>query len=126
MELANYFGGLSSINKEVWETFLKLLSPFASHVSEELWAHQGKTELLCSQPWPVYDPTLAEKETVEVPVQVNGKLRKRLLLSKSISDEEVKRQATEAVATYTEGQNILKIILIRRPSNILVNIVVGK
>ena len=126
MELANHFSSISIINNEVWKTFLKLLSPFAPHISEELWAHLGATEMLCSQPWPVFDPSIAEKETIEVPVQVNGKLRKRILLPKGLADEEVKKQATEAAAIYTQGQNVLKIILIRRPSSVLVNIVIGK
>jgi leucyl-tRNA synthetase len=124
MELANHFSGITVINNEVWKTFLKLLSPFAPHIGEELWAHLGISEMLCSQPWPVFDPAIAEKETIEVPVQVNGKLRKRLLLSKGLADEEVKAQAIEAAAAYTAGQKVLKIILIRRPSSILVNIVV--
>ena len=70
------------------ETAVSLIQPYAPHVAEELWERLGR-ERLWEQPWPVADPALLERETVEVVLQVNGKLRDRLLVPASISEEEL-------------------------------------
>jgi leucyl-tRNA synthetase len=125
MEIANHFSSLPTINIKHWEIFLRLLSPFAPHISEELWIGLGKSVLLCTQSWPIYDSSQIIKETLDIPVQVNGKLRQRIRLPQDATDEEIKAQALQAVATYTQGRNINRVIIARRSSNIIVNVVIG-
>ena len=72
------------------ETAVSLIQPYAPHVAEELWERLGH-ERLWEQPWPVADPALLERETVEVVLQVNGKLRDRLQVPASISEDEPSR-----------------------------------
>lgn len=125
MEIANHFGSLPTINIKHWEIFLKLLSPFAPHISEELWMILGKSELLCTQSWPIFDRSQIIKETLYIPVQVNGKLRKRIELPQDATDNEVESQALQAVSAYIQDRSISRVILVRRSSNILVNVVTG-
>ncbi|MFC1946320.1 leucine--tRNA ligase [Chloroflexota bacterium] len=124
MEMTNHFSGLDSVNVEQWDTFLKLLSPFAPHIGEELWAELGNTELLCTQKWPAYDISLLNQETQKVPVQVNGKLRKKIEVPINITDEHMKVHALEVVLSYTEGRDIERIIVAGGKSGKIVNIVV--
>jgi leucyl-tRNA synthetase len=125
MEIANHFSSLPTINIKHWEIFLRLLSPFAPHISEELWVGLGKSVLLCTQSWPIYDPSQIIKETLDIPVQVNGKLRQRIRLPQDATDEAVKAQALQAVTIYTQGRNISRVIIARRSSNMIVNVVIG-
>jgi leucyl-tRNA synthetase len=125
MEIANHFNSLPTINIKQWEIFLRLLSPFAPHISEELWVGLGKSALLCTQSWPIYDPTQIIKESLDIPVQVDGKLRQRIRLPQDATDEEIKAQALQAVAHYTQGRKIKTVIIVRRSTNIIVNVVIG-
>ena len=123
MEMANYFGGLDSVNVEQWEIFLKLLSPFAPYIGEELWAKLGKSDLLCTQMWPIYDASQVSGEIREIPVQVNGKLRTRISLSESATDAEIREQALEAVSSYIQQRPVIKVIVAGGKSSRIVNIV---
>jgi leucyl-tRNA synthetase len=125
MEMTNHFSSLPTIGSKHWEIFLMLLSPFAPHISEELWLGLGKSDLLCVQSWPKYDPVQIMKETVDIPVQVDGKLRQRIKVSQDATDEEIKAQALQAVAAYSQGRKINRVIIARRSSNIIVNVVIG-
>ena len=125
MEMANHFNSLPVINIDHWEVLLRLLSPFAPHICEELWARLGKTDLLYSQSWPFYDPLLITLETVEIPVQINGKLRQRIEVAVDAADEQIKERALKAVEDYIQGVNVQRIIVARSSSNILVNVVTG-
>ena len=58
-----------------------LLSPFAPHIAEELWQALGHEKSLAYEPWPEFDPALAKEDTVEVPVQINGKLRSKITVA---------------------------------------------
>ncbi|MEO5576953.1 MAG: class I tRNA ligase family protein, partial [Gaiellaceae bacterium] len=86
------------------ETAVSLIQPYAPHVAEELWGRLGH-ERLWEQPWPKADPALLERETVEVVLQVNGKLRDRLQVPASISDEELVALAlaSERVRAHLNG-----------------------
>ncbi len=105
------------------ETAVSLIQPYAPHVAEELWQRLGN-ERLWEQPWPVADPALLERETVEVVVQVNGKLRDRLQVPASIAEAELVElaRASERVRTHLDGGEIRKTIVV--PGK-LVNFVVG-
>jgi leucyl-tRNA synthetase len=77
------------------ETAVALVQPYAPHVAEELWSRLGH-ERLWEAPWPVADPVMLEVETVEVVVQVNGKIRDRLHVSPSIGEDELVALARES------------------------------
>ena len=81
----------------VLEPFVLLLAPFAPHVAEELWRALGHTTTLAYEPWPTFDPALTKADEIEVPVQVNGKLKARLTVPAEIDDK-----ALEAAALADE------------------------
>lgn len=107
-------GGLSKQDAEV---FLRLLAPFAPHITEELWSEVLKNKFsIHQQPWPKYDPKLAQEEKVEIVVQVNGKLRDRLELESERAGEQetVEKLARESekVKTYLANKKIKKTIFV--------------
>ena len=110
--------------REALESLVLMLTPFAPHVAEEMWealGHEGG--LAKTGKWPRFNAELARKEELEIPLQVNGKLRSRLLVSPDV-DEETLREAAladEKVRGFTEGRKILKVIVVPRR---LVNVVV--
>ncbi|WP_432664250.1 leucine--tRNA ligase [Wukongibacter baidiensis] len=105
------------------ETILVLLSPFAPHMTEELWSMLGNEGSVHAQKWPNYDSKAIVKDEVEIVVQVNGKVRDKQLVNKSMSKEELEKTAldNERIKSFIEGKNIVKVICV--PGK-LVNIVV--
>jgi leucyl-tRNA synthetase len=106
------------------ETFALLLAPMAPHLGEELWQILGHERSLAYEPWPEYDPALLKDVEVEVPVQVNGKLRARVVVpadSDGAAIEAAARQ-DERVAALIEGKTVRKVVVV--PGK-LVNFVVG-
>ena len=114
----------SSAYAEAVDTLLLLLAPMAPHISEELWARRGKPYSIHQQAWPSYDPALAAADTIELPVQVNGKLRDRLVVTPDTPAAEIERMALESekVQAHLGGQPPKRVIQI--PGK-LVNIVTG-
>jgi leucyl-tRNA synthetase len=113
----------------VLRTFLVLLQPFAPHLAEELWSKihaqsPGAGGSLSYQPWPPYDPALLVEDTLEIPVQVNGKLRDVIKVPAGATKEQLEALAlaNEKVKPYIEGKTIKKIIVVPMK---LVNIAVG-
>ena len=86
MALLNDFESATTVGKEQYVTFLKLLSPFAPHITEELWEMLGGEGFLSVSEWPVYDESKMVDETVEIGVQVNGKPKDAVELS--LDDDE--------------------------------------
>ncbi len=109
-------------SKSVMEQFVLILSPFAPHIAEELWTRLGHDNSLAYEPWPEFDENLARDETIEVPVQINGKLRSKLNVSADTDEEQLKQLALddEKIKANLEGKEIRKIIVAKRK---LVNIV---
>jgi len=103
------------------ERFVLILSPFAPHIAEELWERLGHAESLAYEPWPTYDESLCAADTIEIPVQINGKIRERLYVSPDISKDALLALAKEAAASRLEGKQIVKEIVV--PGR-LVNLVV--
>jgi leucyl-tRNA synthetase len=95
------------------ETAVSLIQPYAPHVAEELWEQLGH-ERLWEQPWPVADPAMLERETVEVVLQVNGKLRDRLQVPASISEDDLVALARESerVRAHLNGGEARKTIVV--------------
>ncbi|MBI3818449.1 MAG: leucine--tRNA ligase [Planctomycetes bacterium] len=93
------------------EPFVQLLSPFAPHICEELWARLGYKQSIAHAPWPVFDPALTVDDVVEYAVQVNGKVRGRIEVAAGAADAEVQQSALAAVDLG--GKTPKKIIIIK-------------
>jgi leucyl-tRNA synthetase len=124
MEFVNHLTGLKARPRAVLEPFVLLLAPYAPHVAEELWAALGHPTTLAYEPWPAYDPALTKADEIEVPVQVNGKLKARLNVPAEIDDKslEAAALADDAVKAAIGGKAVKKVIVVPRK---LVNLVVG-
>ncbi len=124
MEFTNAFTALDVRPRSAMETFVLLLAPMAPHLAEELWEVLGHNGTLAYAPWPTFDPALLKDETIEVPVQVNGKLRARITVPADLDAAalEASARADEKVAGLIEGKTIKKAVIV--PGK-LVNFVVG-
>jgi leucyl-tRNA synthetase len=124
MEFTNAFTAMEVRPKSAMETFTLLLAPMAPHLAEELWRALGRGESLAYAPWPSYDPALLKDDEIEVPVQVNGKLRARVTVPADADQGalEAAARADERVAALLEGKTVRKVIVV--PGK-LVNFVVG-
>ena len=114
MTLTNAYYHRERISRGDFEVLLRLLNPVAPHITEELYEMLGNKEKITDGSWPVFDPAKTLEDTVEIPVQINGKVRFRIELSRGTSKEEAeeKLRATEEFASYTEGKNLLKVIVV--------------
>ena len=124
MILVNHLNGLEQPPRAAVEPLLLVLAPFAPHLAEELWAHLGHAPSVANQPWPTFDPALLVEDTIEIAVQVNGKVRGRAALSPT-ADEATAREVALAdpnVTKFTDGKSIKKLVYV--PGKIL-NFIVG-
>jgi len=105
-------------------TFVLLLSPFAPHLAEELWEQLGGRTTLAYEPWPAYDPALLAQDTIEIAVQVNGRLRGRIVIPVNAAADAAlaAAKAEPGVAIHLAGKPLRKEIYV--PGKI-VNLVVG-
>lgn len=111
--------------REALESAVLLLSPMVPHICEELWEKLGHKPTILNTPWPKYDPDLLKTETVEIVLQVDGKLRGRMNVSAAATEDELKKLALEAetIKKYTEKAEVADVIVV--PGR-LVNIVTKK
>jgi leucyl-tRNA synthetase len=110
--------------REALESLVLMLAPFSPHIAEELWEALGHVGGLSqSARWPQADPELARSEELEIPIQVNGKLRSRLLAAPEVTEEELRTAALndEKIRAFIEGREVVKVIVVPQR---LVNIVV--
>jgi leucyl-tRNA synthetase len=110
--------------REALESIVVMLAPFAPHAAEEMWEHLGHNGgLLKSARWPQADAELAKREELEIPIQVNGKLRSRVLTMPEVSEAELQAAALsdEKIKSLIEGQQVVKVIVVPQR---LVNIVI--
>jgi leucyl-tRNA synthetase len=110
--------------REAIEALVIMLAPFSPHIAEEMWeglGHEGG--LLKSAAWPVADPELARKDELEIPIQVNGKLRSRVIVAPDISEAELRAMALAdaKVQSFIDGHKVVKVIVVPQR---LVNVVV--
>ncbi|MFM1525725.1 MULTISPECIES: leucine--tRNA ligase [Helcococcus] len=120
MILLNSFTKKGQITKKELETYLILLNPCAPHLTEEMWQLLGhETQMANENIWPTYDESKLTSDTVEIPVQVNGKVRGKIEVSKDASKEEIieKSQQEENVKAFLEGKTVRKVIFV--PGKIL-------
>ena len=111
MTFMNEVSAKGSIPKDELAVFIKLLSPFAPHICEELWEQIGEEGLVSGAAWPEYDPDKCVDETIEIAVQVNGKLRATVEIGRDEDRESVISKAKEAIADKLTG-NIVKEIYV--------------
>jgi leucyl-tRNA synthetase len=100
--------------REALETLVLLLSPFAPHISEELWERLGRRFSIVDRPWPVADAAIAREDQVELAVQVNGKVRGRITVPAEASEDEMKRKALAdpKVEEHTRDKEIVKVVVV--------------
>jgi leucyl-tRNA synthetase len=120
----NHLTRLEVRPRPVLEPLVLLLSPFAPHLAEELWHALGHSRTLAYEPWPQYDPALTRADDIEVPVQVNGKIRAKLTVPADVDEAALRERALadERVRAAIGDKQIRKVIVV--PGR-LVNIVVG-
>jgi leucyl-tRNA synthetase len=111
------------VAREAIESLIVMLSPFAPHTMEELWQMYGHAEGLQAADWPSFDPEVAKAEELEIPLQVNGKLRDVVRVPPSISDADLEAlaRANANVQIHTAGKTIAKVVIV--PGHKLVSIV---
>jgi leucyl-tRNA synthetase len=113
-----------AVQKEVLELVTLMLAPMTPHLAEELWEMLGHTEGLWTEAWPAINAELAKEDEVEIPVQVNGKVRGRVKVAAGASQEEVMKraQADTGVAGHLNGKTVRKVIFV---ADKMLNVVVG-
>jgi leucyl-tRNA synthetase len=130
MELVNEITSFEPESDEDWVTFkfaiesmLLLLSPFSPHIAEELWEAIGNKPSIFEQKWPAWDEEATKEEMIELVIQINGKLRSKVMIALGIPDDEIKRMALEEkkIKEIIGNKPIKKIIVVKGK---LVNIVV--
>ena len=129
MELTNelYKAKSAGMQSDSWlfaiTSLLKMLAPFAPHMSEELWSQLGEQDSIHTAPWPVWDESLLVEDTVTIVVQVNGKVRAELSVAKDISKEDLEKTAleNERVQEYLGDKKPARVVVV--PGR-LVNVVV--
>ena len=101
-------------NREIFALFLKILAPFAPHICEELWAILGHKKSIFLEKWPEYDPDLAKDDVLEIPVQINGKVRTKIFVTEELAETEIKSLALEDenIKKWLSGSEPKKIIYI--------------
>ena len=107
--------GSRSVAREAIEALIVMLSPFAPHTMEELWQMYGHADGLIAAHWPSFDAEVAKAEELEIPVQVNGKLRSVVKVSPTITDAELEKVALADahVQAHIAGKTIRKVVIVQ-------------
>jgi leucyl-tRNA synthetase len=122
-ELTQWINAGNATPREIVEPMVQMIAPLCPHFGEELWRRLGHEDSITFVPFPAADPALLVSDTIELPVQINGKVRSRLIVSASASEQQVIDAvlADEKVRTATDGKQIVKTIVV--PGR-MVNIVI--
>jgi leucyl-tRNA synthetase len=121
MELTNYLSKVQearNVSVSLWQEAvsycLLLLAPTAPHLAEEMWVKTGHSYSIHNQSWPEFDEELAKEEEITLPIEINGKLRDKLVVPADITEAEAKKLVLnrERVKAYTNGKKIDKIIYV--------------
>jgi len=123
MIFTNHLAKQPVVPKSVVEPFVLILSPFAPHIAEELWQKLGHNKTIVYESWPKFDPQLVKEVEIELAIQVNGKIRDKIVVSAQADEESIKQKAlaSEKVVAALAGKQPKKVIVIKSR---LVNIVV--
>ncbi|ODN31258.1 leucine--tRNA ligase [Fervidobacterium thailandense] len=124
-QLSDYLESSNSFHagllNEIAEKVALILSPFAPHMAEEMWHDLGKQTLIVEEKWPDYDPSALIEEEITMVVQVNGKVRGKIVVPAEAAEEEIKSEALKNVEKLIAGKSVEKVVYVPRK---LVNIVV--
>ena len=114
MEFVNFFTKESVRPRQGMVSLVLLLSPYAPHMAEELWQALGNDQSLAYEPWPIYDESLTRSSEIEVPLQINGKLRAKLVVPADSNAEQLEHAARshEKLAEWLDGKQIVKAIVV--------------
>ncbi len=123
MSYINDVAKVGSITKGEYKALLCMLNPFAPHVTDEIWQRIGERDMLSLATWPAYDQAKTIDDIVEMPVQINGKLRERISIPNGSTEDQIKSLvlANEKVIQFIGGKEIKKFIVVQ---NKIINIVV--
>ncbi|HEX6532793.1 MAG TPA: leucine--tRNA ligase [Nitrospira sp.] len=121
MVFTNEMTKLEQRSRSLIEPFVLLLSPFAPHIAEELWAVLGHRPSVSQQPWPEFDPALTVSDRLTIPVQINGKLRGRIEVGADAGRQEIERLARNEAGEWLQGKEPKKIVYVEKK---LINFVV--
>ena len=115
MTMVNEFVKAKRINKAEYKTFLQLLNPFAPHMTEEIWSIIGEEKEISQTPWPKYDEAKTIDDEIEIPVQINGKLKATVKVSKDITQEEIDKvvEKNETISNLIADKNVIKKIYVK-------------
>ncbi|MDR2191999.1 MAG: leucine--tRNA ligase [Endomicrobium sp.] len=121
MELVNalysykFHSNDGGISKEAYKAVILLMSPFTPHLCEEIWEIMGNKSFVSSASWPSYDEKFIKQDNVELPVQINGKIRGKIIVSADASEEDVKNaaQADEKISPQLKDKRIIKFIYVK-------------
>ena len=114
MTLLNKINEVGNVSKEQVEIFIKLLSPFAPHITEEMWEKLGHNDFLSISAWPEYDESKTIASTIEIPIQVNGKPRGKIIVSADADKDTILYAAKndDKVKSFISGKDIVKEIYV--------------
>ena len=114
IEFVNFFTGQENRPLSCMEIFALLLAPLAPHLAEELWQALGHAASLAYEAWPAFNENYTREDTIELPVQINGRLRSRLVASSSANKEELERAALAdaKIRKHIEGATVRKVIIV--------------
>jgi leucyl-tRNA synthetase len=114
MEFVNFFTKQSVRPKTAMEQFVLLLSPYAPHLAEELWQLLGYDRTLAYEPWPAFDEALTKEDTIEIPVQIKGKVRAKITVPADAGrdDLEAAAKADPKVVQLIGDKRIVKIVVV--------------
>lgn len=114
MEFVNFFTKEKEVPRACVEPFVLLLSPFAPHIAEEMWQVLGHADTLAYETWPAFDASLAQDESVEIPVQVNGKVKAKVSVPAGADKDTTEAAAREdaKVAELISGKDLVKLIVV--------------
>ncbi len=114
MELTNALTADEVRPRAALETFVLLLAPLAPHIAEELWHVLGHDRTLAYEPWPTFDPALLKDDEVTVPVQINGKLRGRIVVPADAPADAIETTARndERISDLLTGQIVVKVVVV--------------
>ena len=123
MIFVNELSKFDAIPTAIWTDFVKILSPYAPHLGEELWEKLGNKKSIAYETWPTYNEEFLKDDTKEIVVMVNGKLRDKFEAAPGSDDETLKTMAfdRDGVKKHTDGKEVVKVIVVKDK---LVNIVV--
>ena len=124
MSLVNQIAASGKITRGEMKILVQLLNPVAPHITEEIWQNMGQKDTLTRHPWPKWDEKALVRDEIEIAIQINGKVRGRMMVPTALTPEEAQKTLpeTEEVKAAVGGKTIRKIIYVKGR---LLNIVVG-